>query len=386
MGTRSFTIGIAFSQSKDRQLLKQYINDLGYQLVDILTDDQHHGLTDDIDLYFIEYALAKKYETQLLRLREKSTVKLELVPILVGLPNKANPNPWLKAGFNDIIRLPLSKEVLATRFEVWLRIQEESQLRFRSLYENATLGLYRTTPEGKILLANPTLVKMLGYNTLEDLQERNLEMEGFEPGYERAAFRRRLEQEEIIRGLESVWKRKDGSSIYIRESARVIKDAKGKPLYYEGTVEDITERKQVEISLKESERKYRQLVNSIRDAILVADTERNIIDCNPAFTNLFGYTLEDIQGKKTMVVYANEEQFYELGQAIREYYKGGEPFLYTVNYKKKNGDVFPGETGVYYLKDSRGNIIGFIGLIRDITERLAAEQELKRSLKEKEVL
>jgi len=64
----------------------------------------------------------------------------------------------------------------------------ESEERFRSLYENSTIGLYRTSPDGKIILGNPTLVKMLGYSSFEELAARNLEQDGFEPSYERKNF------------------------------------------------------------------------------------------------------------------------------------------------------------------------------------------------------
>src|ERR1035438_8942524 len=70
----------------------------------------------------------------------------------------------------------------------------ESEERFRSLYENSTMGLYRTTPDGKIILANPTLVKMLGYSSFEELAARNLEKDGFEPTYERKLFSEQIEK------------------------------------------------------------------------------------------------------------------------------------------------------------------------------------------------
>ena len=133
----------------------------------------------------------------------------------------------------------------------------ESEERFRGLYENATIGLYRTTPEGIVLMANPTAVQMLGYNSFEELAARNLEQEGFEPSYSRKEFRERIEKDGIILGLESAWIKRDGSTIYVRESARTIYDKNGKPLYFDGTFEDITQRKLVEDSLRESEARYR---------------------------------------------------------------------------------------------------------------------------------
>ncbi|NQV36762.1 MAG: PAS domain-containing sensor histidine kinase, partial [Candidatus Marinimicrobia bacterium] len=145
------------------------------------------------------------------------------------------------------------------------------------------------------------------------------------------------------------------------------------------TLLNVTKRILTEVSLRESETKYKGLFNGIRDSILVANTDRKIINYNPAFSSLFGYSLNDIIGKPTLYIYENEEQFIELGNAIKKHVADLTPFFYTVNYKKKNGDVFPGETGIYYLKDTDGEVFGFIGLIRDITEKLRIEKALKDS-------
>jgi PAS domain S-box-containing protein len=126
------------------------------------------------------------------------------------------------------------------RAEEALRRSEE---RYRGIFENAVLGMYQTTPEGEILAANPALVRMLGYDTFEQLAPRNLEKEGFEPEHPRSLFKERMEADGQIVGLESAWKRRDGSTLWVRESARVVRDETGKTLFYEGTVEDITEHK-----------------------------------------------------------------------------------------------------------------------------------------------
>ncbi len=133
------------------------------------------------------------------------------------------------------------------------------------------------------------------------------------------------------------------------------------------TFVDVTERRTAEKGLRESEKRYYSLFESIRDAILVADLDRNIINCNTAFSNLFGYTLEEIKGKKTHSVYGYKEEYEQLGQKLKKHM--GEPnFLFTVHYKKRSGNIFPGETSVFYLRDDKGEISGFIGLIRDVTE------------------
>jgi PAS domain S-box-containing protein len=173
------------------------------------------------------------------------------------------------------------------------RVEEalrESETRFRSLFENATIGLYRTTPDGRILLANPTLIRMLGYSSFAEIARHNLEEEGFEPSYPRAQFRDAVERGDII-GLESSWTKKDGSAIYVRESARAIRDAAtGSVLYYEGTVEDVTERKRAEEALRYSEENLRLLVESTNAVPWQADTTTWLFTyVGPQAEKLLGY-------------------------------------------------------------------------------------------------
>lgn len=120
---------------------------------------------------------------------------------------------------------------------------DASEKRFRSIFENSTIGLYRTTPDGQIQIANPALIHMMGYKTFEELAQLNLESNKNEFFEFRAKFREKLEKDGEVTGWEDIWHRKDKSKIYIRESATLIKDEEGRPLYYEGTVEDITEQK-----------------------------------------------------------------------------------------------------------------------------------------------
>ena len=127
----------------------------------------------------------------------------------------------------------------------------ESEERFRGLYENATIGIYQTSPDGKVIMANPTMVKMLGFNSFEDLHFIDIE-KGYTNSDQRKKFRVSIEKEGIVTGFESAWRRSDRNIIYLRESARAIKDDQGKMLFIEGTVEDITDRKRAEYALIEA--------------------------------------------------------------------------------------------------------------------------------------
>lgn len=130
----------------------------------------------------------------------------------------------------------------------------ESEQRFHSFFANAPVGLYRTTPDGRVLLANPALVRMLGFESAEDLTEINLEREGYYRDFSRQFFREKVEREGEIRGFEAVWRRADGTPIVVVENAKAIRDSSGALLYYDGSVEDVTERKTLEDRLHLLER------------------------------------------------------------------------------------------------------------------------------------
>jgi PAS domain S-box-containing protein len=121
----------------------------------------------------------------------------------------------------------------------------ESETRFRTLYENATIGLFRTSPGGQILMANPALLKIFGveyFSELADIQASEVYVDPLTRDY----FQRDLKIKGRINGFDSKWKKKDGTIIYVRESARIVRDENERVLYYEGTVEDISEKKKAE--------------------------------------------------------------------------------------------------------------------------------------------
>ena len=161
--------------------------------------------------------------------------------------------------FKETIEIIMQQaSITINRIKTGLALQE-SEERFRGLYENATIGMYQTTPDGHILMANPALVKMLGFQSFEELAKRNLNQEGVEAAETRQKFQHRIEEDGKVQGYKSAWKRKDGLTIYVQESARVMRDENENVLYYEGTVENISEHHIAEKALQESEERYHGL-------------------------------------------------------------------------------------------------------------------------------
>ena len=258
------------------------------------------------------------------------------------------------------------------------KVFKESEERFRSLFESSTIGIYRTTPDGQILLANPTLVKMLGYSSFEKLAARNLEKDGFEPTYERKQFLEKLEKYGEVKGLEATWDRTDGTVIYIRESAKAIRDSNGKTLYYDGTVEDITERKQAEKALFKSENELQVILESTADGILAINNNGKVIKTNKRFAELWRIpkSLLDTEDHDALLNYVlaqlvNPEEFLSKVQLLYESTEEGRDILYF-----KDGRIFERYSAPLTIDDSS---IGRVWSFRDITGRKRAEEALRKS-------
>ncbi len=283
------TIGLCFGQREQKLTFKQILEKIGYAVFCPDPELGAAGMAKDIDLFIVEANCAVQHWDQLFKLRERSGFNFGALPLLVALDHDEDPAPWLKKGFDDIIPLTINETLLETRLNLWLSSSDESKNRFKSLFENAILGIYRTTPDGKVLLANPAFLKMLGFPSFEELKNKNLNEAGFEPGYSRAEFIRELEKKGTLHGFEAHWTRTDGATIHIRESVQIVKDAEGKPLYLEGTVEDITER-------VAAENRFQVLTESANVAIFIYDEDK-FLYVNPETEKITGYTTAQLLGK-----------------------------------------------------------------------------------------
>ena len=254
---------------------------------------------------------------------------------------------------------------------------KESEERFRGIFENATIGIYRTNPDGEILMANPTLVRMLGYSTFEELAQRNLNKQGYEPGYPRSVFQEQIDREGEVIGLEAAWERQDGSTLFVRESAKVIRDPAGKVLYYEGTVEDITERKLAQRALRKSEEKFRLLVETINEGIWQINAEGFTTYVNPKLAMILGYTIEEMLGKHLFTFM--DKDWVEVAKGNLDKGQQGIAEQHEFTFRRKSGQPVHTLLNTTPVYDDQGNYTGALAGLSDITERKKAEQSLSES-------
>ena len=127
--------------------------------------------------------------------------------------------------------------------------QQRAEERLRLLFENAVEGIFQTTPQGRILSMNPALARMCGYSSCGEMLEciTDVAQDAYADPEFREEFKRRIEKKGVVEQFEYQLRRKDGAKIWVSENARAVRDAHGKIVCYEGTVEDITDYKRAEL-------------------------------------------------------------------------------------------------------------------------------------------
>jgi PAS domain S-box-containing protein len=260
--------------------------------------------------------------------------------------------------------------------------------------ESFISGIGITNLEGKMIYVNDRIVKMWGYKDKKEILGRYL-----------PEFWKGEGIHETIKALkdkgarigEDIGKRKDGSLFFVDYMASIIRDRSGRARYMLGSFVDNTKRKKTEEALKkahdEMERKVekrtadltkameklRSILDSSPDSITVTDADAVIIDCNHATLDNLGYAdkeeLFGISALKTIAKKDRKRALKNLGIAVQ---KGS---VHNIEYEivRKDGDTFPANISAGVIKDAAGNMIGFVAIAQNITQRKEAELAIKAS-------
>lgn len=246
----------------------------------------------------------------------------------------------------------------------------ESEERFRSLFDHMMDGVYRSTHAGKFVDINPAMVKMFGYSSREEMLEVDIKKELYFSPDERGSHVLDTGQEEIEAYR---MRRKDGSEIWVEDHGSYVHDDDGGVQYHEGILRDITARKRAEESLL----KLNKAVDTSAEAIFLTDTQGVFTYVNPGFTALYGFSAEEVIGKATPRIFKsgllNAQAYVDFWGKLttKQEVKGELPN------KRKDGKIIYIEGSATPVVDDGGQIIGYLGIQRDITERKLAEQALR---------
>jgi PAS domain S-box-containing protein len=254
--------------------------------------------------------------------------------------------------------------------------QHEKELRFTELFETLQEGAYFSTPEGRLLEANPALVSILGYATKDELLALDPIQLNLDPK-QPPVLGRALDDRGGVRAREITLRKKDGSPAVFLESSRAVWDAAGKLIRYQGTLVDVTERRKLERQLLQQEEFRRRLLESFPDLILVVDLEERYTFVSSRVRDVLGYQSEDLLGKKISETQAHSPELIAL---YRDVVTGSRIFgsaEYGARHRDGSGRTMRASASQFSDADSK--LAGVIISVRDITTEKKFEHQVVQS-------
>jgi diguanylate cyclase (GGDEF)-like protein/PAS domain S-box-containing protein len=255
----------------------------------------------------------------------------------------------------------------------------DSESKFRGLFESVMEGVYQTTRDGRILVANPAFVNLLGYGSAEELYQVPA---GALYWYanDRENFTRRAEIEGELRNEEYVMRRKDGSMLVVVDNCRVVRDQNGRVCGFEGTLTDITERKKAETAVFQAKERAQVTLQSIGDAVITTDAQGRIDYLNPVAESLTGWENREAQGRLIGdVLTVVDETTREAGESpLARCLREGQVLglaEHTVLVNRRGQEIAIQDSAAP-IRDRAGNLIGAVMVFHDVSK----ERRLHRAL------
>ena len=256
----------------------------------------------------------------------------------------------------------------------------ESEKKYRSIFENAVEGMFQSTPDGQLITANPAMARIFGYATPEEMinQVHNIGLQLYSNEKDRRTFQQLLKEHGIAGGFEAPFYRQDGTVLWGTLNVRAVKDSDDNVFYYEGTLEDITPRKEAEEELKKSEEKYRNIFENAVMGIYQVTPRGQYLSANPVLSRIHGYNSpeEMIESVADITqLYVDPSRRAELKRIINEqgFVKGFEIIM-----RRKDGSLHWVSNTSRAVRDEHGTILYYEGTIEDITSRKSAEESVKQ--------
>ncbi|HEV2172778.1 MAG TPA: PAS domain S-box protein, partial [Nitrospira sp.] len=260
----------------------------------------------------------------------------------------------------------------------------EAERRYRDIFDRALEGMFQTTAEGRIITANSALAKMLGYDSPEDIvaSVTDSARDVWVDPKERARYVRLLEEHGTVLGFECQYKQKDGTIIWVSVSCRKVYRPDGRTRYFEGFIEDITERKRVEMAHLDSEERFRETFEQAAVGIVHATFEGRILRSNSRFAEIIGYSREEVPGKTFQQITPPEHLKESAG--VLEQLASSAPGTpsWEKCYIRKDGSLTWVKCNSSVQRDGEGRALHLVTFVEDINARKAAEQRLLETQEE----
>jgi PAS domain S-box-containing protein len=256
-----------------------------------------------------------------------------------------------------------------------LRTSEEH---YRDLFASAPIGIFRSTRDGRLLMANQELARILDYASAEELQALNLGRDV----YRREEDRRTLVAQHAERTtpwtVDIEWKRRDGTPIWVRLTARAVQDQNGQFQHFEAFVRDVTERRRADEELANREAMLRTVFDSEPECVKVLAKDGTLVTMNPAgLAMIEAESLDQVRGQSVLALVL--PPFRSAFAALTTRVLRGETGSLEFEIEGLKGARRWLETHAAPLRAADGRITAVLGVTRDITERKRTEQELAQA-------
>ena len=267
------------------------------------------------------------------------------------------------------------------------RKQAEAELRrseenFRRSLDDSPLGVRIVTAEGETIYANRVILDFYGYDSIEELKtspvEKRYTKESFAEYQIRQEKRKRGDYDPSEYDISIIRKNGEVRHLQVFRKEVLWNGARQSQVVYQ----DITARKEAEEALQKSTQLLDKTMSSLLDAVFIIDADTvEIVDCNPAASAIFGYSRQEMLGQTTAFLHMNQASMEEFRQHLNSDMEAAKDFMFLPEYrmKHKDGKVFFSEHSVVPLKNKQGRRIGWVSVVRDITERKKAEEALLHS-------
>ncbi len=261
---------------------------------------------------------------------------------------------------------------------------KESEEKFRVAFETSPNASSITEIKtGRYIAINNGFEKISGYLKSQIIGKTSYEINIWNDFADRDFVLKEIKEKGFIRNYRCDFKGKNGKIIHGEMSAQIIKIFGHSHLF--AITKDITDKILVRNQLQRQNTLLENIFDAIDEAILITDTNRQIIHSNKTSLRIFGYSMDDMIGKTTEFIYASSESYKEQGSIrFNEQAKSDKILRYTNKYKTKEGRIFIGETFGIKLFDENGEWFGNLGVIADVTVKQQLLKELKQAKKQAE--
>ncbi len=253
-----------------------------------------------------------------------------------------------------------------------------TEKKFRSIFENTADGIYQSTPDGRFIIVNNSMARIFGYQSPEEMIQMvtDIGTQIYAEPSDRQQMANLIKENGSVTGYELKALRKDKSIIWIKANIHTVCDDQGNIVYYEGTLDDISERKAVEETLRKSEEKFSSMVYNIADIIALVDANGIITYVSSSVFSALGYTESDVIGKSIFEFIFPDDRVFVSNELKRLLNNEMDIEMIEFRFYNKAGEVVILEAkGSNQLHNSA--IKSIIVNARNITKRKQDEEQLR---------